>query len=145
LTFADGSGAGDVHAQFLTVSEQPYSFINGAAPQWVFQLNPNAIGVTGQVGVRIKMPAMVGSYEYVKNIGARVVLVGLDERSLQLVPVGVGLVDTGANMVTSEGQTSYQRLDIIGYGLVDQEKQSILEEFSKGGIDLSQLINALNN
>jgi hypothetical protein len=145
LTFPDGSSEGDVHAQFLTVGEQPYRFTKGGAPQWVFQLNPNGIGVTGQAGVRIKMPAMVGSYEYVEQIGKRVVLVGLDSRSLQLVPVGVGLVDTAAKLVTNEGPTSFQRLDIIGYGLVDPEKQPILEEFSKGERNLSQLINALDN
>jgi hypothetical protein len=145
LTFPDGGGAGDVHAQFLTVGEQPYGFINAAAPQWVFNLNPNAIEVSGHVGVRIKMPAMVGSYEYVGQIGERVVLVGLDARSLQLVPVGVGRVDSAARMVISEGTTSFKRLDIVGYGLVDLEKQPILEEFSKGEINLHQLINALNN
>ncbi|MBU0681413.1 MAG: hypothetical protein KKD73_08330 [Proteobacteria bacterium] len=145
LTFSDGSTAGNAHAQFLPVNEQPYAFINSAAPQWVFNLNPNGIGVTGHVGVKIKMPTMVGSHEYVNLIGERVVLVGFDGRSLQIVPVGVGKVDTAAKMVVSEGITSFQRLDIIGYGLVDKEQQPILEAFSKGEINLNELINRLEN
>ena len=145
LEFADGAPVGDIHAQFLTVTEQPYSFVNAAAAQWVFHLNPNAIAVEGDVGVRIKMPAMVGSHEYVKYIGERVVMVGLDPRSLQLVPVGVGEVDTASNMVVSTGTTSFQRLDIIGYALVDTEKQPLLEEFSKGAIGINELISALTD
>ncbi len=145
LEFAGDSNSGNVHAQFLAVNEQPYGFIKAAAPQWVFNLNPNGIGVSGHVGVKIKMPAMVGSYEYVKYIGDRVVLVGLDPRALQMVPVGIGRVDTDTNMIVSEGTTSFKRLDIIGYGLVDPEKQSILEEFSNGEIGLNELINRLEN
>jgi hypothetical protein len=90
------------------------------------------------------MPAMVGSYEYIGYIGERVVLVGLDHRSLQIVPVGVGKVDAVTRMVISEGQTAFSRLDIIGYALVDPEKQALLEEFSQGEIDLNELIRGLN-
>lgn len=143
LTFADGNSTGDVHAQFLSVTEQPYGYINAAAPQWVYNLNPAGIAVSGDVGVRIKMPAMAGSHEYVRHIGQRVILVGLDPRSLQLVPVGVGTVDTAANIVVNEGPTSFQRLDVVGYGLVDTENQLILEAFATGEITLAELISRL--
>ena len=112
LEFAGGASAGDVHAQFLPVTEQPYAYVSSAAPQWVFHLNPNDIKVRGSVGVRLKMPAMLGSYDYVSQVGERVVLVGLDANSLKIVPVGVGKVDTTTRTVASEGPTSFQRLDL---------------------------------
>jgi methionine-rich copper-binding protein CopC len=143
LDFADGRGRGTLHAQFMTVDQQPYGFIPGGAPQWVFALHPAGTQVTGNVGVTIKMPSMAGSYAYLEHIGERVVLVGLDDRSLTIVPVGVGRVDTDSRMVVSEGVTGFTRLDIVGYSLVDSDKQQLLSDFSEGTLSLSELINSL--
>jgi hypothetical protein len=144
LTFADGRNSGNIHVQFMPVDEQPYGFIPGAAPQWVFHINPPAVKVSGDIEVRMKLPAMVGTYEYIEYIGDRVVLVGLDPHSLQIVPVGVGKVDVASRTVASEGLTAFQRLDIVGFSLVDPDKQPLLESFSKNEMDLNELISRLN-
>ena len=66
-----------------------------------------------------------------------------DPQALQLVPVGVGLVDADNNRVTSEGQVALERLDYLGYALVDVEDQGILERFAGGEISLRQMIGEL--
>jgi hypothetical protein len=143
LSFPGGRDSGNIHVQFMSVDEQPYGFIAGAAPQWVFHVNPPAVAVSGDIGVRMKLPAMVGTYEYIEYIGERVVLVGLDPHSLQIVPIGVGKVDVAGRSVENEGPTFFQRLDIVGFSLVDPEKQPILESYSKNEMDLNELISRL--
>ncbi|MFO7607497.1 MAG: dockerin type I domain-containing protein [Desulfurivibrionaceae bacterium] len=139
LEFADGSGAGNVHTQFMDVAQLPYKFRPSAMPQWAFVTNPGGINVSGPVGLTFKMPALLGSYDYIERIGERVVLIGLDPNSLQLVPVGVGKVDPAANRVLSEGKVGLKRLDCLAYGLVDPDKQPYLESYAKGEISLSEL------
>ena len=89
------------------------------------------------------MPPLYGSHDYVANIGERVILVGYDPDALQIVPVGVGLVDKDNNQVTSEGDVALERLDYLGYALVDVENQAILERFAIGEISLRQMIGEL--
>ncbi len=69
----------------------------------------------------------------------------IDARSLKIVPVGVGRVDPATRTVSHEGTTSFERLDIIGYALVDPDNQGILEDFSKGNINLNEMINRLSS
>jgi hypothetical protein len=89
------------------------------------------------------MPALRGSHDYVSVIGEQVALVGLDPRTLMITPVGVGRVDVEKKQVDSEGALALQRLDIIGYALVDEDKQGILEKYVKGEIGLKQMVGQL--
>ena len=139
LGFAAGGDAGNVHTQFMEVTQIPYIYRPSAMPQWVFMSNPGGIAVSGKVGLTFKMPAMFGSHDYIDRVGDRVVLIGLDPDSLQLVPVGVGKIDTAARQVTSEGKVQLKRLDCLAYGLVDEDKQVFLESYAAGGMSLSEL------
>jgi hypothetical protein len=139
LEFADGGGEGNVHTQFMDLAQLPYKYRPSAMPQWAFVTNPGGINVSGPVGLTVKMPAMMGSHDYLEKIGERVVLIGLDPNSLQLVPVGVGKVDPAAQKVSSEGKVALGRLDCIAYGLIDSDKQPYLESYANGEITLSEL------
>jgi hypothetical protein len=46
-------------------------------------------------------------------------------------------------VVASEGAVNLQRLDYIGYALVDAEAQPILEQYAHGEINLVQMIGEL--
>jgi hypothetical protein len=101
------------------------------------------VEVNGPVALTFAMPPLYGSRDYAVHIGARVVLIGYDPAALQIVPVGVGLVDADNNRVTSEGEVALQRLDYLGYALVDAEDQAVLERFANGEISLRQMIGEL--
>jgi hypothetical protein len=143
LEFPDGRNQGEVHAQFMNLSEIPYPTLPSAVPHWVFGVQPMGIEVTGNVELELVMPTLYGSHDYIDQIGERIILVGFDPNSLQLVPVGVGLVDADTKRVKSEIPVQLQRLDYLGYALVDEDKQAILEKFSKGEIDIQLMIGEL--
>ena len=81
--------------------------------------------------------------DYISNVGERAVLVGLDPDALQLVPVGVGRIDTDKAQVISEGQVALKRLDYIGYAYVENDAQPVLERYANGEISLMEMIGEL--
>ncbi|CAB1055660.1 hypothetical protein D1BOALGB6SA_393 [Olavius sp. associated proteobacterium Delta 1] len=145
LNFPDGRNHGDVHVQFMKLDQIAYPTLPSAAPHWAFAVQPMGIEVSGRVGMIFNVPPLYGSHEYVANIGERVILVGYDPDALQIVPAGVGLVDKDTNQVTSEGEVALQRLDYLGYALVDVEDQAILERYANGEISLRQMIGELES
>jgi hypothetical protein len=145
LNFPDGRDQGDVHVQFMQLGQIAVTFLPSATPNWAFAVQPIGIEVSGQVALTITMPQLYGSHDYVAGIGQRVILIGLDADALQVVPVGVGRVDVDNNKVTSEGEVALERLDYLGYALVDLENQEILERFANGEISLNQMIGELES
>jgi len=143
LIFPDGNDEGDVHVQFMKLEQIAYPTLPSATPNWALAVQPMGVEVRGPVALTFAMPPLYGSHDYVAHIGERVVLVGYDPAALQLVPVGVGLVDADNNQVTSEGEVALERLDYLGYALVDVEEQAILERFANGEINLRQMIGEL--
>ena len=143
LIFPDGRDQGDVHVQFMKLEQIAYPTLPSATPNWAFAVQPMGVEVSGPVALTFAMPPLYGSHDYVALIGERVVLVGYDPAAMQLVPVGVGLVDPENSQVTSEGPVALERLDYLGYALVDTEKQTILERFANGEITLRQMIGEL--
>ncbi len=89
------------------------------------------------------MPQLYGSHEYVSKIGDRVILLGFNPDALSIVPVGIGYVDVDQKKVFSEGVLSIERLDFLGYAVVSDEKQVILEKFANGEIGLNEMIGKL--
>jgi hypothetical protein len=73
------------------------------------------------------------------------VLVGLDFDALMIVPVGVGKIDADTKTVVSQGPVHLQRLDIIGYVLIGEPGQLLLEQYVNDEITLQQMIAALQN
>lgn len=141
LLFPDGRNAGDVQAQFIGLENIPYPVYPGAIPQWIFGIQPAGIGISGAVGIAIKMPALYGGYAYVPADGTLVVLIGLDPQTQQIVPVGVGRI--ADRRVTSIGKVNLQTLDYIGYAFVVSDLQPLLQRYVDHEIDLSQLTSAL--
>ena len=89
------------------------------------------------------MPAINESHDYVSVIGERVLLVGLDPGAMEIVPVGVGLVDVEHKKVISKGEVALERLDYLGYAIVAPEAQETLERFASGEIGLVEMIGEL--
>lgn len=143
LAFPDGRDQGDVHVQFMKLAQIAYPALPSATPNWAFAVQPMGVEVSGPVALTFAMPPLYGSHDYAAHIGARVVLVGYDPAALQLVPVGVGLVDADNHKVSSEGTVTLERLDYLGYALVDTEDQAVLERFANGEISLRQMIGEL--
>jgi len=143
LVFPDGRVQGNVHVQFMKLEQIAYPSLPSATPNWAFAVQPMGVEVSGPVALTFAMPPLYGSHDYAAHIGARVILIGYDPAAMQLVPVGVGLVDADNKKVTSEGGAALERLDYLGYALVDAEKQEILERFAKGEISLRQMIGEL--
>jgi hypothetical protein len=143
LAFPDGRNSGAVHVQFMNLSEIPYPTLPSAVPHWVFAVQPMGVEVTGTIALEIVMPSLYGGYDYVDLVGDRVVLVGFDPDSYQVVPTGVGLVDKENRRVVAEGPVSMKRLDYIGYALVDEDAQPILKRFADGQIGLVEMIGEL--
>jgi len=143
LHFPDGRDQGNVHVQLMKREQIVYPSLPSATPHWVFALQPMGVEVSGPVDLTFVMPPLYGSHDYVARVGERVLLIGYDPEALQLVPVGVGRVDTDTNKVSSEGEVALQRLDYLGYALVDAEKQVLLGRFAGGEISLRQMIGEL--
>ncbi len=140
LTFPDPRDQGDVHVQVLSIGSLSYDSLVSARPHWVYCIQPMGIEVSGPVGVRMDLPAHEGEYGCLEYFGERVVLVGLDPDALMITPVGVGLLDAEMRQITSEGVAHFQRLDYIGYALMLEAAQPILEQYANGEIDLRWMI-----
>ena len=141
LTFANARNAGDVHVQFLSLNQLTFPTIPSVVPHWLYGVQPSGIDVTGSVGMRIAMPRLLGSHSYVPPDGTLVAMIGFDTRSKQLVPVGVGRIEK--NTVTSVGKISMESLDYIGYALVENRVQGILQDYVDENISLREMITNL--
>jgi hypothetical protein len=138
LEFANGQVDGQVHVQIADYSDGLYSAgVIELAPLWMFNLQPGPIRVDGQIGLKIRMPALYGSHDYVPPNGTRVLLMGLDDASGVIEPIGVGRID-GLH-VTSEGVLKPARLDYLGYQFVAAESQALAESYANGDIGLDAL------
>ena len=144
LTFPDGKDNGLVHVQFMQFEQFSYTSLPATIPHWVFSFQPSTINVSGDMGMSFKMPLLQGSHEYIEtyieNSGNLVLLVGLDPKSLMIMPVGVGKIDHNSKTVSSQGDVALKRLDYMGYALVAEEKQSVLQQYSEGKLSIPRLI-----
>jgi hypothetical protein len=143
LSYPNGRTQGMVHAQFMKIQEVSYRALPAAHPSWVFSIQPSGIQVDGTVDVTLAIPKLFDSYEYVEMLTDRVILVALDPESLEIVPVGVGLVNKEQKTVSSEKPLAVKRLDIIGYALTAMENETILQSYAQDEITLEQMIGQL--
>jgi len=142
LEFAGGEESGNVHVQMTQLSEGTYSsLLRSLNPLWMYQIQPMGIKVHGSTPIIINMPSLYGSNEYIPPNGTRVVLMGVDEETLKLTPVGAGRIEN--NQVISEGEVHLSRLDFIGYSFVAGGNEIHLENYSKGQLSLLALIGLL--
>jgi hypothetical protein len=138
LQFPDNSANGNVHVQVLDYGSGIYRPIAlSLTPLWTYNLQPGPIEVRGTLGIEIRMPMLYGSYDYLPDNGALVVLMGYDADSLKLKPIGVGRVNNGK--IISEGSIQATRLDYLGYTLVSEAQYPILQDYLDGQLGLDQL------
>ncbi len=147
LSFPNGRDTGNLHIQFMKVNELSFQTMKEATPYWMYAVQPAGIEVSGDIGVKIQMPILFGSYDYVPANGTLVVMLGFSHDSKLIVPVGVGRIEN--NIVTSVGKLSMQTMDYFGYAMVDTEHQPILQRFvsgETGSIELfkSELVQAIS-
>ncbi len=143
LVFPDGDSRGAIHVQFTRIQDCAYQPLPAAYPSWVYAIQPGGIEVNGTVTVAMAIPKLNDSHDYVAGIGERVIIVALDPDALQIVPVGIGLVDADLNMVTSERPLAMDRLDIIGYAVTASDNQELLARYARDEITLQTLIRSL--
>ncbi len=141
IFFPDGDRNGSVHTQFLPLQQIPYRPRPGSVPNWAYALHPAGIQVEGRVGIRLEMPELYGTQDYVPATGSYVILIGLDPGSLQLRPVGVGEVD--GYWVQSVGAVHLDRLDYLGFAFATTELQDELEAYANGELSRQELIRIL--
>lgn len=139
LGFADDADAGNVHTQLLPITSGAYKaqYLE-LTPHWMFNLQPGPITVTGEFAVEVKMPALFGSRDYLPADGTPVLIMGQDADSLEITPIGVGVL-TGQT-VKSETPLRTGRLDFIGVNLVAEESYPVLHDYMNGDISLAQLL-----
>jgi hypothetical protein len=138
--FPDGNSQGDVQAQAIIAQQFAYPIVNPFAPQWAYALQPAGVEVSGAAGLSFAIPQLNGSYDYVQSLPSLVFLVGLDPVSLQLLPVGVGRIDTSSMRVVSQGPVNLKRLDYLGYAPAHANTQDILQSYVNHEISLQQMI-----
>jgi len=142
LSFEDRSSSGNVHVQIIDSSSGVYRVDKvNLTPLWMFNLQPGNISVRGEISLQIKMPQLYGSYDYLPVNGTRVLLMGLSESTLNIEPIGVGIIQNKS--VVSEGVVQAERLDYIGYTFIEQALQPVLQEYVDGTVSLSQLTHRL--
>ncbi|MCU7843300.1 MAG: immune inhibitor A [Candidatus Thiodiazotropha sp. (ex Monitilora ramsayi)] len=139
LNFTDGSSSASVQTQLHAVTSGVYTSQHQALiPHWMFNLQPGPIKVSGAVSLEIKMPALYGSYDYLPDDSVPVLIMGLDADSLEVVPVGAGILSGG--VVTTPVPLYLERLDFIGANLVAEAQYDDLTSYIDGEISLAQLL-----
>jgi len=143
ILMPNGRSTGNVHAQFLTTPQIPFTIMSGAVPLAMYGLQPSGIRVQGAIGIRIKMPMINNSFDYIPTDGTLVVMLGLNEDADTIEPIGVG--EISAQQVHSLGNLNLTNLDYIGFAIVDTELQPLLENYRNNGLSLSGLKNGLED
>jgi hypothetical protein len=144
LVFPNGQQEGDVHAQAYRGPAVAYPVATGIFPLLTYGMQPAGIRVSGTVGVDFALPAATTGMDWTKILPSRVVLLGVDPDALQLVPVGVGIVDKAGLRVRSEGPLVLGTLDFIGLTILGgNESQTTLAKYAEGGVSLRQIASLL--
>ncbi len=137
LLFPDGSRSGGVHAQLLQFHELGKPYTPHAVPLWVYNLQPVGIEVNGPFSVRINMPQLNGSHDYLLIKKFYALIVGSTDDGTALVPVAVGLVEN--NQLTSVGAIHTKRLDQFGIAMLPFSLQTHFEAYVNSEISWDEL------
>jgi hypothetical protein len=145
LLFPNGHGDGDVHVQaYLGASVAYPAWSPAFTPLLTYNLQPAGISVTGTASVDFAVPPPRAASDWAKGLPARVLLLGVDPTMLQLVPIGVGVVDKAARRIRSEGVLELSVLDFIGFAVpLGPNAQTLLASYAGGGISIRQIAGQL--
>ena len=112
VLFPDGLNNGRVMALFAPSIALDVPIHNYFTPMWLYNIQPSGVEVSGNLALDFAAPASRSGYSYLPENGGLVLLLGFDQQSDTVQPVGVGRYADGR--VTSEGINHYNRLDYIG-------------------------------
>lgn len=141
LTFPDGRNRGEVHVQFTRGEHMPYKTLRSALATWYYGMQPAGIRVSGATNLSMAIPLLRGSDAHIPPENTPVLIVGVDDASKQVVPVGVGRVQN--RRVVSAHDLDLTRMEYLGYVTVGTTQQAVLEEYLRGALSLPQLISRL--
>jgi len=138
VLFNQGRTDGAVHVQFLPFEHIGANLWPSAIPLWLYGIQPKGIQVEGEVTLRLNIPSLSGSYNYLNAESyPYVVLLGYNSQQQVVEPIGVGRVEN--NQVISEGTVNLTSLDYIGYAQVLPNLAESLESFAQGNLSIQQL------
>jgi methionine-rich copper-binding protein CopC len=142
VRFSNGKQSGNMQFSMQETTQIGMKVPNSIPTQWVLSGQPQGVKVSGKVALSIKAASLLGSYHYLPDDGKYLVLVGRASESNQLDVVGVA--QRQGLWVRSQGQVQLENLDYIGFSRVHYLKQTALEEYANGEIELIQLKAELN-
>jgi hypothetical protein len=116
----------------------PYQAPPSVLPTNLFAVQPQGIAVNGKVNVSINMPMLYGTYDYIPANGSLVLMVGFSGDTKQLVPVGVGKINS--RKVNNVTDLQLTHLDYLGYVLKDEQAQNIMQQYVDGAIGFQQMV-----
>ncbi len=145
VIFPNGLDNGNVHVQRLSSVHIPYKTLNSAAGPWLYNIQPNGIEIDGDLHIELALPEQNKSHEYLNYLTDYMLFTGLDPESMQIIPVGVGLIDKDAKKLISARPVSMQRLDYIGYAFVPNTAVESVENYIEGKITIDELITILES
>ncbi|WP_147305181.1 carboxypeptidase-like regulatory domain-containing protein [Alkalilimnicola ehrlichii] len=137
LQFPGGRDNGDVHVQQLDRVGIPYRAQPVANPHWMFAVQPG-VRVDGEVGLSMAIPALYGSYDYIPDDGAFVLIIGFEPDEKHLIPVGLGRIEQ--RRIHSVGKLPLSSLAYLGYVLIPDDYQVWAERHANGEISLKALV-----
>ena len=132
LLFPDGTAQGNAHVQLLQGSQLSFPATASAAPAWMYAVQPAGIAVDGNTGVSILMPRLGGNRDYIPPNGTLVAMLGFNSETKMIEVMGVGEIMD--QKVQSLGKLPLQSLDYIGYAMVNEEGQQVLQRYKNGEI-----------
>ena len=97
----------------------------GAAPLWVYAIQPRGLAVEGEVGITLSIPQLAGSYDYIPS-----------ESYLYVLLVGY---NADIDVITSVSAVELTSLDYIGYVLLEPSLGESLEQVANGELSLQEL------
>jgi hypothetical protein len=144
LRFPDGQNSGNAQAEIIFGSGLGFPRQTFILPFFSLALQPMGIEVAGTVGLNLALPPAPGGQGYEQSLPDRVLIAGVDNQALELVPVGVARVDRATSRLISEGGLSLTRLDFITVvPLGDALAQDALARYANGEITLMELTSML--
>ena len=130
-----------VHAQFITASQVVRETMDGLAPLWFYQLQPFGIEPSAAVNISLKLPALMGSYNYLpggEEGESYALLLGYNPQKNIIEAVGLGKI-TGTTL-TSALPVNYATLDYIGYSPLLPQMQEAAEQYLNQQISFAELV-----
>lgn len=138
LIFPNGRTSGNVHVMFMPAAELAFNTTDVAIPYWMYAIQPSGISVRGPIGLSMEIPELFGARNYKPAEDTYVIMLGFNNRTKIIEPVGIGQVK--GMKVMSVGAIELQTLDYLGYALVDEDVYPILERYANGEINNTILL-----